>query len=369
MKKTLLTVVAVVVTLALFAGVGASIYYSVSSYNSITAYVKEMHDKEIPEETRENDVKIAESYKIMSTEDISDAYKSGDTSKLNDKQKETLDMAKKVVDEVIKDGMSDFEKEVAIYDWMCKNLAHDENLLVVIPTGSGEPDTPYGVLKFHNAVCVGYATTFRLFMQMMDIECMVVHNTECYHSWDLVKIDGDWYHTDIYADVGRGNYTHFNLPDSMRRTQANWDTSYFPAATSLKYNKSMENMVKVANVFELPTALSQIVLSDTHSAFIKIDGEVNEDIAHKAVAITNIFAEALNGVYIPNVNIWLDGAQWYPDDLNGGFLFSVSFYFYQENEASESLTDEERTEMNDIIYEIINQIQEQLSGNNTENME
>ena len=56
-----------------------------------------------------------------------------------------------------------------------------------------------GVLKYHNAVCVGYATTFRMFMQMMGIECKVEHNTEKFHSWDVVKIDGDWYITDIYS--------------------------------------------------------------------------------------------------------------------------------------------------------------------------
>lgn len=25
------------------------------------------------------------------------------------------------------------------------------------------------------------------------IECKVEHNTEKFHSWDVIKIDGDWY--------------------------------------------------------------------------------------------------------------------------------------------------------------------------------
>ena len=40
-------------------------------------------------------MKIADNYEIKPTTNISDAYKSGDTSKLTDKEKETLDMAKK----------------------------------------------------------------------------------------------------------------------------------------------------------------------------------------------------------------------------------------------------------------------------------
>ena len=59
----------------------------------------------------ENDVCIAGAYVIRSTENISDAYKSGDRSGLTDKEKETLDMAEKVIKEVIKPEMSDFEKE------------------------------------------------------------------------------------------------------------------------------------------------------------------------------------------------------------------------------------------------------------------
>ncbi len=113
---------------------------------------------------QENDVLIANEYEIKSTEQISDAYKTGNAQGLSDKDRATLDVASAVLDKVINDGMSDYEKEVGVY--------------------------PYGVLKYHNAVCVGYATTFRLFMQMMDSECMVVHNSERYHSWNLVKLDG-----------------------------------------------------------------------------------------------------------------------------------------------------------------------------------
>ena len=47
---------------------------------------------------------------------ISDAYKSGDTSKLTDKEKETLDMAKKAIKDMkIKDSMSDFEKDLLYF--------------------------------------------------------------------------------------------------------------------------------------------------------------------------------------------------------------------------------------------------------------
>ena len=166
-----------IVAVILAAGVVGST--TISAFNLVTlkSYIAEQKKEENPE-TTEDYVKIADNYEIKPTTNISDAYKSGDTSKLTDKEKETLDMAKKAIKDMkITDSMSDFEKEKAVYDWMTKKLQQDSGALTVIPSTQEDCDNPYGVLKYHNAVCVGYATTFRMFMQMMGIECKVEHNT------------------------------------------------------------------------------------------------------------------------------------------------------------------------------------------------
>ena len=205
--------------------------------------------------TQEDDVKVAGEYMILSTLPISDAYKSGDDSALDDEQKETLEMASAVLDEIITGGMTDYEKEKAVYDWMCANLHHEGGITVAVPTTSEESSRPHGVLKYKSAVCVGFATTFRLFMQMMDMECMVVHNA--YHSWDLVKLDDEWYHTDIYSDVDTGNYANFNMNDSLCNYNHHWDTSFYPAATGLKYCYAYQNAVQIGDPCELPVHLRE----------------------------------------------------------------------------------------------------------------
>ena len=162
-----------IVAVILAAGIVGST--TISAFNLVTlkSYIAEQKKEENPE-TTEDYVKIADNYEIKPTTNISDAYKSGDTSKLTDKEKETLDMAKKAIKDMkITDSMSDFEKEKAVYDWMTKKLQQDSGALTVIPSTQEDCDNPYGVLKYHNAVCVGYATTFRMFMQMMGIECKV----------------------------------------------------------------------------------------------------------------------------------------------------------------------------------------------------
>lgn len=209
------------------------------------------------QKTQEDGVKILDKYQIRSTLPISDAYHTGNTGNLNEKDKETLSMASDVLQEIIHDGMSDYEKEKAVYDWMATKLSYDTGALQVVPNTTADSDNPYGTLKYHNAVCVGYATTFRLFMQMLNIPCMVVHNQEAYHSWNLVQLDGDWYHVDIYSDQGAGGYGNFNMNDDMAAAIHDWDREFFPAATSLKYNYAYQNRKAVEDPYQVPALLRQ----------------------------------------------------------------------------------------------------------------
>ena len=222
-------------------------------------------------QTREDDVAIMGEYYIRSTLPISDAYKSGDDSKLDSKEKETLEMASAVLDEIITEDMTDYEKELAVYEWMTTSLQYDTGVLQVIPNTQADCDNPYGVLKYHNAVCVGYATTFRLFMQMLDLPCMVVHNTEKYHSWDLIQLDGDWYHVDIYSDQNSGNYANFNMNDEMCSQGHDWDREFYPAAEGTKYNYAIQNAVPVEDIYTVPALVREALDDETGNLFLSFD--------------------------------------------------------------------------------------------------
>ena len=292
-KKILLSCVAGV----LVAGVALSSVVSILTMktvgklnDTVSSYVNSGDDV-----AQEDNVKIAGQYEIKSTLSISDAYKSGDTSKLTDKEKETLDMASAVLKEIIKDGMTDYDKELAVYNWMTTKLQHDNGLLTVIPTTQADCDNPYGVLKYHNAVCVGYATTFRLFMQMMNIECMVVHNTERYHSWDLVKLDGEWYHTDIYSDAATGNYANFNMNDAMcTATYHEWNTDFFPEATGLKYNYGYRNKIMVDDVYQIAGEVKKALENKKGDLFIGFKSGITEEQAQMAQTLLNDISNYLS---------------------------------------------------------------------------
>lgn len=221
--------------------------------------------------TREDDVAIMSEYWIRSTLPISDAYKSGDISGLDDRQKETLEMASAVLDEIVSEDMTPYEKELAVYEWMSTSLQYDTGVLQVIPSTEADSDNPYGALKYHNAVCVGYATTFRLFMQMMDIPCMVVHNTDAYHSWDLVQLDDEWYHVDIYSDQGSGNYANFNMNDETCSQGHDWDRDFFPAADGTKYNYAIQNAQPADDIYTVPRLVKEALDEERGALFLSFD--------------------------------------------------------------------------------------------------
>lgn len=222
------------------------------------------------EEEKEDDVVIAGQYTIKSTLDISDAYKSGDDSKLSEQDKETLEMASKILDEIIKDDMTDYDKELAIYEWMVTNVTTGSSSLMPASNDPESVSTPHGVLKDHNAVCVGYATTFRMLLQMVDIECKVVHNVEKYHSWDLVKLDDGWYHVDCYSDAGWNKYSNFNMSDSMCSRGHEWNREFWPAAIGTKYNYAIKNAVALNDVFEIPKKLRESLEKGGENLYFRI---------------------------------------------------------------------------------------------------
>ena len=299
---------------------------------------------------QEDEVRIASHYVIRSTLPISDAYKSGDRSALSDKEKETLDMASAVLDEIITPDMDAYEKEEAVYLWMTSHLAQDEGLLPVIPRTQADCDNPYGVLKYHNAVCVGYATTFRLFMQMLDIPCKVVHNSERYHSWDLVQLGDGWYHTDIYSDAGQGSYAHFNLNDAMQGQNQNWNRDYFPAADRSEYCYAVRNSETVENIYQIPAGMRKALEDRAGLYAVRFDSDFDEQ---NAAIVQEMLSQIQDRVEYSEFSgdLYMD---WRFMQIDIGWLLSVDLNWYNQEEPNVEIPDE--------AYEKIEQAMEDAFG-------
>lgn len=318
------------VVLVLAGGIGVSIGMSGMNYHmtnqimgqinkqndSVNEFISEQRELQAKEQEQENTYqedgfKIMDQYEIRSTKQISDAYLKGDPSGLNEEDKETYDMASDVLKKIIRTDMSTYEKELAIYDWMIDNIGHSGGHVIAMPGQGRESYTPHDVLKNLNAVCVGYATTFRLLANMEGMDVHIVHND--YHSWDMVKLDdGEWYQLDIYSDNSSGTrYRNFNMTDAVARNGHDWDGSSLPAANGIKYSYAMQNAVPVKDLYEIPAKVKEGLENKMGSLYFKFPKKLTDDEMSLADQMMSLFTQALYS--LPDAGSKEISGAWLPD--------------------------------------------------------
>jgi len=101
---------------------------------------------------------------------------------------------------------TDFEKALLLHDYLVLNVAYDkDNLDSFIRTG--KPSNPhahnaYGALVEGLAVCDGYARAYHYLLRQVGVESRyaegLLNGTD--HIWNVVNIDGSWFHVDVTAN-------------------------------------------------------------------------------------------------------------------------------------------------------------------------
>lgn len=272
-------VVLVIILVLLIASSTIGITFGVMSMKEIKNLKSqvERQNKDTDEENVDNEnVLIGGGYQILSTKNISDAYISGDSSKLNEEDKKTLELASNVLKEIITEDMSAYDKEKAIYEWICKNIKHDSNGTVAVPDASKSVDRPIGVLQSKNAVCVGYATTFRLLVNMANIDCMIMHDTGKSHSWNLIRLDDNcWYIVDCYMDAENLNplYSNFNMDSEQANGGHDWQKGLFPEANGTEYNYMLKNLKKAEDPIAVLKLIKEYRKNGTQLAYVEVSND------------------------------------------------------------------------------------------------
>lgn len=305
-------------------------------------------------EYQEDGFKVGGTYEIKSTKKISDAYISGKSDELNDKEKETLKMASEILEKVTKDCKNNYEKEVAVYNWIYENVKLSGSSTIAIATNSGGGvDNPYGVLKGKEAVCVGFATTFRMFMNMLGMDCHIVHNEG--HSWDLVKLDdGEWYQIDLYTDVSSmSRYKNFNMTDDISSgiNGHEWDASALPAAKGKKYIYPAQNNKKVKNLYKVPKIIKKnLEAKKADSIFLSFEEKIDEDAL--ALAEYLISNTSMNISMIPNGENKDVSAVWYKGE-DDKYILGIYICDYSSSYTNQSaVPKEQRKKMNKVMEEV-----------------
>ncbi len=168
------------------------------------------------------------------------AYRNNDTSGLAEEDMTFYNTLKEYLDYAYQFAIP-FEQEKAIHDYMVLNCAYDYDNFFndTIPWESGAPE---GVFVHKTAVCQGYAEAFKLCMDILGIECIMVTGeagSES-HAWNAVKLDGEWYMIDVTWDdpvpdeEGRLLYNYFNIPDWIMKLDHTYDCEI--QANSIRYS-------------------------------------------------------------------------------------------------------------------------------------
>ena len=138
-----------------------------------------------------NNVKISYGgdYKIGIT--INRAYTKDEINEINNK-------VDKILSENVNNNMPPKEKIRVIHDYIIDHTEYDKLKYENKNDDTYKSNTAYGVLIEGYGTCNGYADAMEIFLDKMNIINYKISNEE--HIWNLVYLDGKWYHLDLTWD-------------------------------------------------------------------------------------------------------------------------------------------------------------------------
>ncbi len=153
------------------------------------------------------------------------AIRTGDFSVLSECEKEIFAYLSEILDQTGARRLDTVETVKALHDYLVLELKYDIDFREL-------SHSPEGVMKNKTAVCDGYARTMRLLLLMTGTECKIISGTAGNqpHAWNLVNIDGDWYHVDVTWDdpvpdeEGKVRYLYFLKNDAAMAKTHSWES-------------------------------------------------------------------------------------------------------------------------------------------------
>lgn len=193
-------------------------------------------------------------------------------------------------------GRSDYSRALWLHDWLIYNADYDESYTYYYADG---------VLLHGTGVCQSYALAYDLLLHEIGIESLYITGTTSGddHAWNLVKLDGSWYHVDCTWDdpVGGGceGHAYFGLSDEQMAADHSWarECGVLPECTSDELSKPrMSLTIGVSDEADFHGKLSALVTEGTPYAVFSLTGEASFDLQS---AFQSWYSEnrGMNGLY------------------------------------------------------------------------
>lgn len=141
---------------------------------------------------------------------INKAYSNDDIAAINE-------IVDKVIKEKLNNNMPTREKIKIIHDYIIDNAEYDKLKYENKNDATYKSNTAYGVLVQGYGTCNGYADAMAIFLDKLNIINYKISNSE--HIWNLVYLDGKWYHLDLtwddpISDININRDTYFLITTS-----------------------------------------------------------------------------------------------------------------------------------------------------------
>lgn len=225
-------------------------------------------------------------------------------NKLNLEEKQVFTALNNVVNQIKKDNFTDYEKELAIHDFIVSSFAYGPANTDDVPQRA---HSIVGIVGDGEGICEAYANIFQFMCRLAGIDSQIITGemNGIGHMWNIVKIDGDYYHVDVtsddpYPDVkNRQRYNFFNVTDDMISINHTWNKEEYPSCTATLYNYQIYNNYVVKSHEDLEKLLTDgLSKSQTYFTF-KTDGYVieNADEIRKILSNKGFSTISITGEY------------------------------------------------------------------------
>lgn len=117
---------------------------------------------------------------------------------------------------------TDLEKILALHNYLTLHCEYDYESYQKLLAGETYDKvchSAYGALVNGTPVCSGYALAYKYLLNQLGIECYYVTSDSMNHAWNMIKLDGKYYHIDVTWDdpvtdkFGYSRYDYFLISD------------------------------------------------------------------------------------------------------------------------------------------------------------
>ena len=193
---------------------------------------------------------------------------------------------------------SDFEKELKIHDWICKNVIYDtEGMQEGNIKANIASHNILGVFAYRKAQCEGIAKAVKVLLNAVDVRCIVVNGDAVVngvsekHSWNIVNLDGTPYQLDVTWDVGlhkpdgdRIRYDYFNVTDDMIKKNHRQELNDMPTCALKELNYFVRNGTSFRNKSQVIKYIKNGLNKNMNNFYFRYDGKAK---------VSSIFAEII----------------------------------------------------------------------------